>query len=167
LEKAVPQFEEIRFERDPDNGRPHLEVKYAHHRPRAGWQREDQLSDGTLRLIALFWLLMEGESLLLLEEPELSLDEDIVRNLPRLIDRVTRSGKRLRRQVVITTHSQALLDNPAIDGRWILRIEKLAEGTRIVGPTDEELRLLEAGMSPADILLPQAHPREASEMALG
>ena len=46
LAKAIPQFEDIRFIRDENNGRPHLEAKYSHHRPHAGWQREDQLSDG-------------------------------------------------------------------------------------------------------------------------
>jgi predicted ATPase len=166
LANAIPQFEDIRFIRDENTGRPHLEAKYSHHRPHAGWQREDQLSDGTLRLIALFWLLMEGESLLLLEEPELSLDEEIVRNLPRLIDRVSRSTKKRQRQIVITTHSQALLDNPAIDGRWILRIERFHEGTNISAPTADELELMRSGISAAEVLLPQAHPKGVGSMAL-
>ena len=166
LANAIPQFEDIRFIRDENTGRPHLEAKYSHHRPHAGWQREDQLSDGTLRLIALFWLLMEGESLLLLEEPELSLDEEIVRNLPRLIDRVSRSTKKRQRQIVITTHSQALLDNPAIDGRSILRIERFHEGTNISAPTADELELMRSGISAAEVLLPQAHPKGVGSMAL-
>lgn len=166
LVNAVPQFEDIRFVRDENNGRPHLEAKYSHHRPLAGWQREDQLSDGTLRLIVLFWSLIEGEGLLLLEEPELSLDERIVASLPRIIDSVSRSRKRRQRQVIVTTHSQALLDNSAIDARWVLRIERVHEGTQISGPTVEELNLLRSGMTVAELLLPQAHPRKASEMAL-
>ena len=52
---------------------PHLEATYEHWRPNAGKQREDQFSDGTLRLIGLFWALLDGEAPLLLEEPELSL----------------------------------------------------------------------------------------------
>jgi predicted ATPase len=109
---------------------------------------------------------MEGESLLLLEEPELSLDEEIVRNLPRLIDRVSRSTKKRQRQIVVTTHSQALLDNSAIDGRWILRIERVHEGTNISAPTVEELELMRSGISAAEVLLPQAHPKGVGSMAL-
>jgi predicted ATPase len=167
LQIAAPQFEDIRFDRDAVNGRPYLEAKYHHHRPKAGWQREDQLSDGTLRMIALFWLLMENSGVLLLEEPELSLDEDVVRALPALIDKLGRSGKRGQSQIVITTHSYALLDNPGIDGRWVLRVEPLKEGSTIVPPSEEELRLMkDDGLPPAQVLLPKAHPAEAAEMAL-
>ena len=141
---AISQFEEIRFQRD-SSGHPHLEAKYTHHRPLAGWQKEDQLSDGTLRLIALFWLLMEGDNLLLLEEPELSLDEEIVRNFPRLIDKVRRSTKKRRRQIMVSTHSQALLENKGIDGRGVLRLDPAQEGTIIHSPTPEELKMMESG----------------------
>ena len=65
LQKAVPQFAELEFEKEESSGRPHLKARYKHHRPHAGWQREDQFSDGTLRLIGLLWSLLEGDSLLL------------------------------------------------------------------------------------------------------
>jgi hypothetical protein len=48
------------FERDEANGQPHLAARHEHHRPKAGWQREDQFSDGTLRLIGLLCSLLEG-----------------------------------------------------------------------------------------------------------
>ncbi|HEY8262074.1 MAG TPA: AAA family ATPase [Methylosinus sp.] len=163
LSMAVPQFEELKFVRDEITGRPHLEARYAHHRPGAGWQREDQFSDGTLRLIALFWLLMEGDSLLLLEEPELSLDEEIVKNLPRFVEQLRRSTKR---QIIISTHSQALLDNKSIDGRGVLWLERVQEGTTIRAPTDEELELMRNGFSPAEILLSKAHPKRLHKMVL-
>jgi predicted ATPase len=165
LSKAIPQFEKLRFERD-SKGHPHLEARYMHHRPMAGWQKEDQFSDGTLRLIALFWLLMDGDSLLLLEEPELSLDEDIVRQLPRLIDRVRRTTKRRQRQLIVSTHSQALLENKAIDGRGVLRLDRTSEGSKILGPTGDDLKLLRSGFSAAEILLPKVHPRKAEQMVL-
>jgi predicted ATPase len=166
LRIAAPQFDDIEFVRD-EIGRPHLRAKYHHHRPKAGWQQEDQLSDGTLRMIAIFWLLMENNGLLLLEEPELSLDEDVVRALPVLIDKMGRSSKKAQKQIVITTHSYALLDNPGIDGRWVLRIEPLKEGSTIVAPSEEELRLMkDDGFPPAQVLLQKAHPEEAAEMAL-
>lgn len=165
LAKAIPQFEGLHFVKD-DAGRPHLEMKYLHHRPGAGLQREDQFSDGTLRLIALFWMLMDGNSLLLLEEPELSLDEDIVRSLPRLIAKVRKSSKKAGRQIIVSTHSQALLEEKAIDGRSVLRLEREGEGTKIVAPTESELLLLESGLSAADVLLPKVHPKDAIRMAL-
>jgi predicted ATPase len=123
-------------------------------------------SDGTLRLIALFWLLMEGDSLLLLEEPELSLDEEIVRQLPRLIDRVRRSTKKWQRQLMVSTHSQALLESKGIDGRGVLRLERIHEGTKIIPPTSEELDLLKDGLSPAEVLLSKSHPKSADQMVL-
>ena len=166
LASAVPQFEDLRFVRDKSDGSPHLEAKYVHHRVNAGWQREGQLSDGTLRLIALFWLLLEGEGLLLLEEPELSLDEDVVRNLPRLLNQASRTTKKRKRQIIITTHSYALLSNKAVDGRWVLRIAPAHEGSEIVSPSDDELEAMRAGLSAADILLSQAHPHQANVMAL-
>lgn len=76
LDTVVPQFQDLRFVKDEVTGLPHLEANFSHWRERGAWQRENQLSDGTLRLIGLLWSLMEGNSLLLLEEPELSLNED-------------------------------------------------------------------------------------------
>lgn len=166
LANAIPQFGEIRFVRDEVSGRPHLEAKYSHHRPLAGWQREDQFSDGTLRLIALLWLLLDGDGALLLEEPELSLDEEIVRNLPLLLDKVRRSSKRRGRQIVLSTHSQALLENKAIDARGVLQLERVHEGTIIREPSDADIELISSGLSPAEVLLPRAHPKRVREMAL-
>ena len=37
--------------------------------PMQARQREDQFSDGALRLVGLLWTLLEGDALLLLEEP--------------------------------------------------------------------------------------------------
>ncbi len=155
LKEVIPTVEQLEFVRDAVSGAPHLEVKYVHHRPNGAVQREDQFSDGTLRLIALFWLLLDGTSMLLLEEPELSLNEEIVSELPRLFERVQRSTKK-KRQILITTHSNSLLGNPAIDGRGILRLEPSNEGTSIVEPSKAELAAMSAGFSPAEVVLPKA-----------
>ena len=81
LSQAVPQFKELRFVKD-EMGHPHLEAKYEHHRPNAGWQREDSFSDGTLRLLGILWSLQDSNGLLLLEEPELSLNQAVVEQIP-------------------------------------------------------------------------------------
>ena len=78
------------------------EALYKHHRPNAGWQQEDQFSDGTLRLLGLLWSLLDGESLLLLEEPELSLNDGIVKEIPRMLQSVQQNSKR-RRQIIVST----------------------------------------------------------------
>jgi predicted ATPase len=155
LKSVIPQIEQLEFVNDAITGLPHLEARYKHHRPRAGIQREDQFSDGTLRLISLFWLIMEGQSLLLLEEPELSLNEEIVEKLPALIARVQR-GMRRRRQIVITTHSSALLSNAGISGDSLLILVPSDEGTNIDRPTEAENTALASGFSPAEVVLPRA-----------
>jgi predicted ATPase len=164
LTMAVPQFKELRFNQDEITGFPHMEARYAHWRPQGAWHREDQFSDGTLRLIALLWSLLDGDSLLLLEEPELSLNDEIVRKIPLMIDRIKRQAK-YRRQTLITTHSEALLSNP-IDGRSILLVLPTEDGAEIRGATQDELTMLTSGFTPAEVLLPKARPRGVEQLGL-
>jgi predicted ATPase len=163
LSKAVPQFEELRFERD-DLGHPHLEALYHHHRPHAGWQSEEHFSDGTLRLIGLLWSLLDGSSMLLLEEPELSLNDAIVKEIPLLIDRLQRSRK-VRRQILVSTHSDVMLGNPGIDGRGVVVLEPSPEGTNARTLLPDEAKLLDDGLSIAEVVLPKTHPPKASELS--
>lgn len=164
LAKAVPQFQELRFIRDEQTGLPHLEARYIHWRPKGAWHREDQFSDGTLRLVALLWSLLEGDSLLLLEEPELSLNDEIVRQIPLMIDRIKRQAK-YRRQTLISTHSAAMLGNP-IDGRAILLVTPTGDGSEIRGATDDEMGAMAAGLSPAEVLLPKTRPPGIEQFGL-
>lgn len=166
LALAVPQFKELRYVPDKANGRPHLEAMYTHYRPNAGWQREEQFSDGTLRLLGLLWVLLEGESLLLLEEPELSLNDAIVREIPRLLDRIQRDKKRRSRQVLVSTHSEALLSNPGIDGRGVLLLEPGQEGTTVRPVNAKESVSLRSGLSIAEVVLPKTHPKSAEQLGL-
>lgn len=154
----MPQLRELRFVRDERSGRPHLEARYDHWRPGAGWQREDEFSDGTLRLIGLLWLLQEGAGMLLLEEPELSLDEGVVAQLPLLFDKLLRQTEKAarkrrtsQRQVFISTHSEALLSNEGIDRRGVSIIQMTAEGSVIRPPNADENAQLDAGF-PAALL---------------
>jgi predicted ATPase len=159
LKIAVPQLQQLRFERDDETGRPHLSALYSHWRPNAGWQREDQFSDGTLRLIGLLWSLLEGDSLLLLEEPELSLNAAIVARLGPLIYRMQRQR---RRQVIVSTHSMDLLSDPGIDGREVLLLEPSSEGTSVTVLSDitDLSRLMQAGLSAGEVVLPRTQPRQ-------
>jgi predicted ATPase len=165
LTAAVPHFRELRFLRDKDDGNPHLEALYEHHRPNAGWQREEHFSDGTLRLLGILWSLLEGNSLLLIEEPELSLHEAVIEQIPLLIDRIQREAK-YRRQIIVSTHSKALLDNPGIDSRGVIVLEPGDEGTQVRPVTDTEAKGLEAGLSVAEVVLPQTKPAGVDQLSL-
>ncbi|MDQ6982323.1 MAG: AAA family ATPase [Mariprofundus sp.] len=162
---AVPQFEDLKFVQDTITGRPHLEARYKHWRPKAGLQREDEFSDGTLRLLGLMWSLLDGDSMLLLEEPELSLNDGIVSQIPMLISGMQRKAKH-RRQVVITTHSEALLSNEGIDGREVVRLEPTENGTEMLLPSEEETVALKAGLTPADVMLSKTRPHQVEQLSL-
>lgn len=165
LKVCVPNMRNLRFVRDVTTGTPHLEALYEHWRPDAGWQREDQLSDGTLRLLGIMWSLLEGDSLLLLEEPELSLNEDIVRRIHQLVWRMQRQAK-YRRQIFVTTHSEALLKDRGIDPREVIRLDPTKDGTRVVETSAEDKALIDAGYSVAEAMLPKVKPAQVDKLSL-
>lgn len=164
LTVAIPHFKELGFERD-ETGQPHLKALYEHHRPNAGWQREEQFSDGTLRLIGLLWSLLEGDSLLLLEEPELSLNQAIIEQIPLIIKNLLSDRKR-KRQVIISTHSEALLSHPGIDARGVLLLESGAEGTLVRTVKESEAEAIKSGLTVAEVLLPKTRPEKAEQLGL-
>ncbi|HHU4047093.1 TPA: AAA family ATPase [Enterobacter cloacae] len=165
LTLAVPQFKQLRFAKDEVTGRPHLEALYTHHRPNAGWQREEHFSDGTLRLLGLFWSLLDGNSLLLLEEPELSLNDAIVKEIPVILQKIQKDKKR-KRQLIISTHSEVLLSNLGIDARGILVLEPGVEGTKVRQINTEEQNAIECGLSIAEVVLPKTRPEKAEQLGL-
>ena len=164
LSLAVPQFQDLRFNKD-DMGHPHLEARYAHHRPNAGWQSEEHFSDGTLRLFGLLWALLEGSSMLLLEEPEISLNDAIVKEIPLIVDRLQRDRKS-KRQVILTTHSDALLSNPGIDARGVVILETGKQGTTGRALDASERQALGTGLSVAEVVLPKTRPEKVSQLGL-
>ncbi len=156
LKNVIPNFSELQFMRDEINGRPHLKMHYQHWRPKAGWQTEEQFSDGTLRLIAIIWILLSNKSMILLEEPELSLHKRIVEQIPSLVYKARKYIKKTGGQLVISTHSEALLSDKSIDASYlILKPGTAGESTTIEIPSEADMRTMAAGLSPADVLLPQ------------
>ncbi len=166
LQVAVPQLSELRAERD-GYGVPHLVGMYQHWRSYAGRQNESQFSDGTLRLFGLLWTLFEGNGPLLMEEPELSLHPEIVRHLPQMIERIGRE-RRVRRQVIISTHSEEMLSDGGIGGEEVLWLEPSMEGTVLKSAVSDKgmLALLESGLSVADVVLPKSAPQGSDQIAL-
>lgn len=161
LASVVPNLDNLDFERDQRTGKPHLKAHFDSWRRHGSWMEESELSDGTLRLIGLFWALLENDGLLLLEEPEISLNRDIVLRLPSLLYRLSRPARRRRgrqrqteqRQVILTTHSADMLCDYGIDGREILYITPDREGAKITHmASDPAMRKsLEAGVMPGEI----------------
>lgn len=167
LEQAVPLFSELRFVQDGVSGLWHLEANFKHWRVNGAWQREDQLSDGTLRLIGLLWALQDGDGLLLLEEPELSLNDGIVEHIPLMIDRVLRDRKKntLARQVLISTHSEALMAQAPTQATLLL-IEAGPNGSVVRTPVDAEAQAMAHGLNPAEVLLPRTRSQSLDQLGL-
>jgi len=164
LQKVVPQLKELTHVTDTqEGGVPHLEAVYEHWRPRGAKQRERDFSDGTLRLIGLLWSLLESDSLLLLEEPELSLHSGIVARLPALIYRLQRKRKR---QVIISTHSFELLSDKGIGGEETLLLTPGSEGTHIESAASKvDIRaLLDSGLSVGEAALAHTAPPDLRQL---
>jgi predicted ATPase len=161
---AVPQMKDLTDTKD-ESGVPHLEATYEHWRPNAGKQREDQFSDGTIRLIGLFWALLDGESPLLLEEPELSLHSGIVSKLPELFFKLQRQRKR---QIFVSTHSGDMLSQRSIGGEEVLVLTPDKEGTvvEVASSIDEVRALLDSGLSVADAVIPRTSPGNLAQLDL-
>ena len=164
LKIAIPQFEKLEFVRDKI-GRPHLQACYSHWHPTKEGHCEDQFSDGVLRLIGLLWALLESDSIILLEEPELSLNMGIVSKLAPSISRLQRSRGS---QVLVSTQSDTLLIEPGIDGREVLLLTPKKEGTsvKVASNTNDIRILLENGFTVGEVVLPQTHPKHIGGLVL-
>ncbi len=160
LKIAVPQFEKLEFIRDKTTGHPHLQAHYSHWYSSENKQREDQFSDGMLRLIGLLWSLLENNSIVLLEEPELSLNLGIVSQLAPVISRMQRNSGC---QVLISTQSDVLLIEPGIDGREVLMLTPGKGGTVVKPASDfeEVCVLLKNGITVGEIVLTR-YPKQLS-----
>ncbi len=159
LKIAVPQFEKLEFIRD-NRGRPHLQEHYSHWCSNEEAQHEDQFSDGVLRLIGLLWSLFESDSIVLLEEPELSLNIGIVSQLAPSISRLQKSQGS---QVLVSTQSDVLLIEPGIDGREVLLLTPEKEGTvvKIASDVDHIRALLKAGLTTGEVVITR-YPEQSS-----
>lgn len=166
LKKAVPQLKGLEVEMD-DQGTAHLIGRFEHWRAHDARQNESQFSDGTLRLFGLMWAMFDGNGPLLLEEPELSLHPEVVRQLPGLLMQLQDEIRKMRRtsiddfeprQLIISTHSDELLRDKGISADEIIMIKPDREGSILVEPDEHDREALRKGMTAADILLPKVAP---------
>jgi hypothetical protein len=128
LQSAVPGFETLRLEVDKA-GQPHLIAGYRNWRRNPSEQNETDFSDGTLRLIGLLWTIISSPAnggVLLLEEPELSLNAAVVQKLASLLAMAQRGTSM---QVILSTHSPELLDDEGIRPGEVLVLQVTSDAT--------------------------------------
>ena len=128
LQSAVPGFETLRLEVDKA-GQPHLIAGYRNWRRNPSEQNETDFSDGTLRLIGLLWTIISSPAnggVLLLEEPELSLNAAVVQKLASLLAMAQRGTSM---QVILSTHSPELLDDEGIRPGEVLVLRVTSDAT--------------------------------------
>ena len=128
LQSAVPGFETLQLEVDKA-GQPHLIAGYRNWRRNPSEQNETDFSDGTLRLIGLLWTIISSPAnggVLLLEEPELSLNAAVVQKLASLLAMAQRGTSM---QVILSTHSPELLDDEGIRPGEVLVLQVTSDAT--------------------------------------
>lgn len=164
LQMAVPQFSDLEYMRD-EKGHPHLRVRYEHFRQYGAFQMEDQFSDGTLRLIGIIWAILDGDGILLLEEPELYLHSEIVKQLPMFIAKAQKSSKGKVRQVFISSHSYELLNTDTISPEEIIMLNQGKEDTIIELANDvpSVIQKIDSGFTPAEAVIPRVAPKGVLE----
>src|SRR5271165_2198702 len=93
-----------------------------------------RLSDGTLRWLSLLTILLHPDPppLVCIEEPELGLHPDVIRPLANLL---TAASERM--QLIVTTHSDALVDELSGNPRSVIVCEK-REGSTVAEQLDNE-----------------------------
>lgn len=152
LVAAVPGFESLKMEVDRA-GQPHLIAGYRNWRKNPSEQNEADFSDGTLRLIGLLWTVISAPSnggLLLLEEPELSLNSAVVRKLASLLAAAQRGTAM---QVILCTHAPELLDDEGVRAEEVLVLQVTDDATtaHLLSDIDTVQGMIAADLPVSDI----------------
>ncbi|HXH36001.1 MAG TPA: AAA family ATPase [Plantibacter sp.] len=163
LRSAVPEFQSLRLEVDK-SGMPHLIAGYQNWRETPARQSEVDFSDGTLRLVGLLWTLVSAPAnggVLLLEEPELSLNSAIVRTLPTVLATAQRDRTL---QVILSTHAPELLNDEGVRPAEVLVLRVTDDGTvaHILSDIEEVAGELAAELPASDIVDGLIAPRDLS-----
>jgi len=88
----------------------------------------NQLSEGTLRALALlYYLLTDQSGLLLLEEPEVCIHHGLLNSIVAAL-----KAHASHKQIIISTHSEFILDSVAPENVFVVRISPRA-GTSVKG----------------------------------
>jgi len=130
---AAPFFDDFKFRPRPSDGETKLQLE---------WTQKDsdypflvsQLSDGTLRFIALTTALLQPNppSTILLDEPELGLHPYALNLLAALLKKAA-----IKTQVIVSTQSARLLDN--FEAEDIIVVERKDGASTFERPSSEKL----------------------------
>jgi predicted ATPase len=118
-------FETVRFRLQGKSGQAPIEFDAS------------SMSDGTLRILAsligAFQIVLPSgfPGFIGIEEPETALHPAAMRALVDALDEAT-----LRTQILLTTHSAEMLDNPTIKPENV-RVVQMLDGQTLIGPVDE------------------------------
>ncbi len=164
LRIAIPHLSNLELKPD-SKGAPHLEGLFEHWRPNAGRQTERDLSDGTLRLLGLLWSMLDGDAPLLMEEPELSLNVAIVRQIPGMLWSL---GRRSGRQTIMSTHSADLLRDEGIGLDEVLLVRPGKDGSTIEAARSVSVvrDLVESGIPLSEAVVAEVEPKRTDQLLL-
>ncbi len=102
---------------------------------------------------------------MLLEEPELSLHPEVVRQLPQLFARVQRGSGR---QLLVSSHSPDLLDDPGVGLDEVLLLEPGENGATVRSAqtiTDID-SLLRGGSRLSEVIRPRMRPVNVAQLSM-
>ena len=85
--------------------------------------------------------------------------------MPSIFARLDRTKKKAQRQIFITTHAEAILSEPGIGANEVLRFEPGNEGTIIHTADEQDIKLMEEGLSAAEVLLPKTRPAQIEQLS--
>jgi len=170
MSKAIPQLNKFEIEMDK-RGSPHLYGRFDHWRGNDAKHDESKFSDGTLRLFGLMWSMFDGSGPLLLEEPELSIHPELVRQFPSLLFKLKEEIRKMRsaswnRQVIISTHSKDMLRDNSIGSGEVLRIDPSPEGSKLSPPSGREKKMMSSGLSAADAIFSRTGPDNSEQLLI-
>jgi predicted ATPase len=150
LSIVIPNVQSFTYVED-HYSKPHLKIKDISDNE----FYENQFSDGMLRMIGLIWSVLQENTVLLLEEPELSLNTGILSKLPSLMYRF-QQHKKQKQQIILSTHSYDLLLDEGIAPEDVLLFTPDKTGTTVqpLSAHNEIMKLIEAGIPLSDVLLP-------------
>jgi predicted ATPase len=163
LAKVIPQLKDLSYW-EMENGTPHIGARFTEWKVWPSVHQEDQLSDGTLRLLGLLWVLGSGSSPVLLEEPEMSLHAAAVRQIPQLL---ARAASRMDRQILVSTHSEEMLTDTGIDPSEVVILSPTEAGTVVsLGSEDPALVALAESDAPlSGLLVARTKPKDVEQLA--
>ncbi|MEP7012068.1 MAG: AAA family ATPase [Acidobacteriota bacterium] len=116
-------------------------------------------------LIGVFWAIDQGTAPVLIEEPELMLHREVIRQLPRLF---ARAGQRTGRQILVSTHAEEILADRGIDPFEIVVLDPSESDTKVfLGSERPELiAAAKAGVKLGPLVTSLTKPQKIEQLSL-